>query len=95
LDPGVPSYTPTPLVSEKVVRTLLVVWNFGAPNATPALPSPFRLTAPMRTPWLLGLTGPGMGFQGANRRDRCIVEHKNEIVRKSVHNATPNLRSVG
>jgi hypothetical protein len=32
--------TSYPLVSEKVVRTLLVVWNFVAPNATPALPSP-------------------------------------------------------
>ena len=46
LDPGVPYYTPTPLVSEKVVCTILVVWNFGAPNATPALPSPLALGAP-------------------------------------------------
>jgi hypothetical protein len=46
LNPGVPSYTPTPLVSEKVVRTLLVVWNFGAPNATPALPSSLPVCAP-------------------------------------------------
>ena len=33
-------------MSEKVVRTLLVVWNFGAPNATPALPSPLPVCAP-------------------------------------------------
>jgi hypothetical protein len=78
LDPGVPSYTPTPLVSEKVVRTLLVVWNFGAPNATPC---PSQPTSPRRATWPRNPTGPEVGFCG----NRPLVHTNIRFVNPLVH----------
>ena len=76
MDPGVPSYTLTPLVSEKVVRTLLVVWNFGPQRATPRASQSFPTHCPYAHSVAIGPHGPSVAQGGALRGGGQQIESR-------------------